>query len=546
MQATGIHGAELILLLLLLFVVAFAALARRLETPYPIILVIAGLLLGFVPGMPKVDLEPNVIFFVILPPLLYSAAWNTAWEDFRHNLVSIAFLAIGLVGFTVLGVALVGPLLLPGFDWRTGFVLGAVVATTDAIAATSIAKRVGLPKRIVDILEGESLVNDATGLLALEFATAIVVHGHTPTVSSGILRLLYLSGAGIVVGLILGRIIEWFELRIDDAPIEIAFSIFVPYATYLAAEAIHASGILAVVAAGLYLGRKSSRFFSPSVRLQANAVWNALTFILNGLVFVLIGLQLPHVLGEIKGFKLSQLFLYATLFCAFLILLRLVWTFPGAYFGYLIRTRILHQNENRPGARQVFVVGWTGMRGVIALAAAISLPVTLAGGAPFPHRNLIIFLTFSLIIVTLVFQGLTLPPLIRRLGLAGAEDSFCEEQEARALVTEAALKRLSELRENDESDSGELYEDMTQHYQHRLDSLRGPEEIEGTSKAGRHERYLEISRELLGIERRAALRLRNEGRISDEVAREIERELDLSETRLKAAPHSAAGFGSIQ
>jgi Na+/H+ antiporter len=393
MSGTGLHAAELILLLLLLFVVAFAALARKLETPYPIVLVIAGLLLGFVPGMPKVTLEPHVIFAVVLPPLLYSAALGTAWEDFRYNLVSIALLAVGLVGFTVLAVAIAGPLLLPGFDWRTGFVLGAVVATTDAIAATSIAQRVGLPKRIVDILEGESLVNDATGLLALEFGTAIVVHGNTPTVSSGILRLLYLGIAGITVGLILGRIVEWFEFRIDDAPIEIAFSIFVPYAAYLAAEAIDASGVLGVVAAGLYLGRKRSQFFSPSVRLQTNAVWNALTFILNGLVFVLIGLQLPYVLGEIEGLKFTELLLYAALFCAFLILLRIVWTFPGAYFAYLVRTRVLHRDEKWPGARQVFVVGWTGMRGVIALAAAISLPVTVAGGGPFPRRNLIIFLT---------------------------------------------------------------------------------------------------------------------------------------------------------
>jgi monovalent cation/hydrogen antiporter len=534
MPGAGLHGAELILLLLLLFVVAFAALAQRLATPYPIVLVIAGLLLGFGPGMPKIELKPDVIFFVILPPLLYSAALGTAWEEFRYNLVSIALLAIGLVGFTVLGVAGVGSLLLPGFDWRSGFALGAVVATTDSIAATSIARRVGLPKRIVDILEGESLVNDATGLLALEFGTAMVVYGNTPTVPSGVLRLLYLGTAGVAVGLIFGRIVEWFELRIDDAPIEIAISIFVPYAAYVGAEAIHASGVLAVVAAGLYLGRKRSQFFSPSVRLQTSAFWNALTFILNGLVFVLIGLQLPYVLAEIKGFKFTELILYAGLFCAFLILLRLVWTFPGAYFAHLIRTRVLHHNEKRPGARQVFVVGWTGMRGVIALAAAMSLPVTLAGGAPFPHRNLIIFLTFSLIIVTLVFQGLTLPPLIRRLGLAGTQDSFHEQQEARGLIAEAALKRLNELRQKDNSDFAELYEDMSQHYQHRLDSLRRPEDAEGKTRPGRHERYQEVSRELLGVERQTALKLRREGRISDEVARQIERELDLSATRLKA------------
>jgi CPA1 family monovalent cation:H+ antiporter len=535
MADAGIHGAELILILLLLFVAAFAALARKLETPYPIVLVIAGLILGFVPGMPRVELEPNVIFVVILPPLLYSAAVGTAWEDFRYNIISIVMLAVGLVGFTVFAVAAAGPLLLPGFDWRTGFVLGAVVATTDAVAATSIARRVGLPKRIVDILEGESLVNDATGLLALEFGTTIVLHGNTPTVSSGILRLLYLIVAGIVVGLILGRIIEWFEFRIDDAPIEIAISIFVPYAAYLAGEAIKGSGILAVVAAGLYLGRKSSLFFSPSVRLQTNAVWNALTFILNGLVFVLIGLQLPYVLGEIKNFRFTQLLLYATIFCAFLIILRVAWSFPGAYFAYLIQNTFLNQNEKRPGARRIFIVGWTGMRGVIALAAAMSLPVNGAGGEPLPHRNLIIFLTFSLIIVTLVLQGLTLPTLIRRLGLAGSKNSFREEQEARRAVAEAALQRLSELRERDLPDFDELYEDVAQHYQRRLESFNQPEAPDGEAKVTRHRRYVDVSRELLGVERAAAFKLRRQGRISDEIARELERELDLNETRLNTA-----------
>ncbi len=407
MEATGIHGAELILLLLLLFVAVFAALARRLETPYPIVLVIAGVLLGFVPGIPRIVLEPELIFLVVLPPLLYAAAWVTSWRDFSHNLVSISMLAFGLVGFTVAGVAMAGPWLFAGFDWRVGFVLGAVVATTDAIAAAFIAKRIGLPKRIVDLLEGESLLNDATGLLALEFAVAMVVHGQNPTVSSGLLRLLYLTFAGIGSGLLLARIVEWFEHRIDDGPIEIAVSILVPYAAYLTAEAMHASGVLAVVAAGLYLGRKSSEFFSPNVRLQAQAVWNSLTFILNGLVFVLIGLQLPYVLEGVNELSIGRLIFYGALFSLFLIVLRLVWTFPGAYVSHVIRTRLLHQNESRPGVRQIFVVGWTGMRGVIALAAAMSLPQTIADGSPFPHRDLIVFLTFCVILVTLVFQGLS-------------------------------------------------------------------------------------------------------------------------------------------
>jgi CPA1 family monovalent cation:H+ antiporter len=530
-MSSGLQTIQVVLLLLLLSVVAFAALAQKLRTPYPIVLVIAGLVLGFVPEMPKVTLSPDLIFLVVLPPLLYAAAWNTSWEDFRHNLVSILLLAVGLVAFTVVGVALAGPLSLPGFDWRVGFVLGAVVATTDSIAATSIAKRIGLPKRIVDILEGESLVNDATGLLALEFATTMVVYGQTPTVTFGVLRLVYLSVAGIAVGLLLGRIVEWFELRIDDGPIEIAISILVPYVAYLVAELIHASGVLAVVTGGLYLGRKSSRFFSPRVRLQSKAVWNSLTFMLNGLVFLTIGLQLPYVLNEIRGLNRTELLIYSGLFSAFLILLRLLWTFPGTFVAYLICTRLLHQTEQRPGVRQVFVVGWTGMRGVIALAAAISLPQKLADGSPFPARNLIVFLTFSVILVTLVIQGLTLPALIRRLGLAGAVGPKCEEDEARRLVLEAALKDLDESRDPSPEFTG-IYDDLAQQYRHRLASLKcAPNDSDGESPE-QLSRYLDVSRELLDVQRETALKLRSDGRISDEILREIERDLDLNAIRL--------------
>jgi Na+/H+ antiporter len=539
MEGTGVHGAQLILLLLLLFVAAFAVLARRLQTPYPIVLVVAGLLLGFVPGIPRITLEPDLIFLVVLPPLLYAAAWVTSWRDFSHNLLSIAMLAFGLVGFTVLCVALAGPWLFSGFDWRVGFVLGAAVATTDAIAATSIAKRIGLPKRIVDLLEGESLLNDATGLLALEFAVAMVVHGQEPTVGAASLRLLYLTFAGIGSGLILALIVEWFERRIDDGPIEIAVSILVPYAAYLTAEAIHASGVLAVVAAGLYLGRKSSEFFSPAVRLQARAFWDSLTFILNGFVFVLIGLQLRSVLAGVRELSFGKIVLYGALFSLFLILLRLFWTFPGAYVAHSIRTHLLHQNEKRPGARQVFVVGWTGMRGVIALAAAMSLPTTVADGSPFPHRDLIVFLTFCVILVTLVFQGLTLAPLIRILGLAETAGPSREEKEARRLVLQAALARLEDIRGRDPSGFVEVYDDLAQHYKHRLASVMASVDGHGQEQdkahAEHYSRYLDVSRTLLEVERHAALRLRDEGRITDEALREMENELDLSETRLIAA-----------
>jgi len=533
MEGGGVHAVEVIFLLLLLFVVVFGASARRLSIPYPIVLVIGGLLLSFVPGIPKVTLSPDVIFFVILPPLLYSAAWLTSWREFSYNLISILLLAFGLVTFTVLGVAASARWFLPGFDWRMGFVLGAVVAPTDAIAATSIAKRVGLPKRIVDILEGESLVNDASALLALEFGIAMVVTGQTPAVTSGLLRLAYLTTVGLAVGLVIGEIVHWVEHRIDDAPIEIALSILTPYVAYLAADSIHASGVLAVVACGLYLSRRSSHFFSPTVRLQAWAVWGSLTFILNGLVFVLIGLQLPYILEAIRDHSLGKLLAYGALFSALLILLRVIWIFPGAYLANLIRRRVLHQKEKLPPTRQIFVVGWTGMRGVISLAAAIAMPQVLANGAPFAQRNLIIFLAFSVILVTLVLQGLSLPPLIRALGLAGASESNPEERQARLAILQVALNYLEEAEKKAKPEFAEIYDDLAQHYRHRLATLTEKEEsLEDAISRDFHKRFVDLSRELLRVERQAAVHLRNQGRIGDELLRQLEHELDLGEARL--------------
>jgi monovalent cation/hydrogen antiporter len=362
-----------------------------------------------------------------------------------------------------------------------------------------------------------------------------VVGGQTPTITSGLERLAYLTIVGLFVGLLIGEIVHRIEEHIDDAPIEIALSILTPYVTYLAADTIRASGVLAVVACGLYLSRKSSHFFSANVRLQAWAVWDSLTFILNDLVFVLIGLQLPYVLGAIRDHNLHTLLAYGAGFSAFLIVLRLLWMFPGAYLANLLRRRLLHQKERVPGVRQIFVVGWTGMRGVVSLAAAIALPQMLSNGTPFLQRNMIIFLDFSVILVTLILQGLTLPPLIRALGLAGVSEPNTEEREGRRAVLEAALEHLEKSRSKYGSESAEVYEDLEQHYRHRLailsDGADGSEDSAGTVF---YRRFIDLSRELLHVERRTAVRLRNERRISDELLRELEHELDLNEARLTA------------
>jgi monovalent cation/hydrogen antiporter len=526
---SNVQAVELVFLLLLLFVVAFGVLARKLQIPYPIVLVVAGGLLGFVPGIPRIALNPDIIFFVILPPLLYSAAWVTSWREFSYNMVSILLLAFGLVAATVLGVARSAQWMFPGFDWKLGLVLGAVVAPTDAIAATSIAERVGMPRGIIDIIEGESLVNDASGLLALEFGIAMIVRHETPTLAGGALRLAYLILGGLAVGLIIGWIVDRIERHIDDGPIEIAISILVPYAAYLTADRLRASGVLAVVGCGLYLSRRSSGFFSPGVRLQAWAVWDALDFILNGLVFVLIGLQLPYVLAGIHDYSRGTLILYGALFSGLVIALRLLWNFPGAYVAHWIRTRLLHQKRKMPSWRAILVVAWTGMRGVIALAAAIALPQTLASGSPFPQRNLIIFLAFCVIFVTLVLQGLTLPWLVRILGIADPAGANVEEVEARREILETALTYLDEERKKDSQEYSAMYEDLSGHYRHRLTDVIGKEDKENAVSPEHHARLSLVSRDLLQLERRCAVRLRNEGRINDETLRELEHELDLRE-----------------
>jgi monovalent cation/hydrogen antiporter len=529
MMTGNVQAVELVFLLLLLFVVVFGALARKLQLPYPIVLVVAGLLLSLVPGIPRITLNPDVVFFVILPPLLYAAAWVTSWREFSFNLVSILLLAFGLVAFTVWGVAKGAPWLFAGFDWKAGLVLGALVAPTDAIAASSLGQRIGLPKRIMDVLEGESLVNDASGLLALEFGLAILVRRETPTVAAASMRLVFLIIAGLAIGLATAWLVEWIERRVDDGPIEIAISILVPYAAYFTADRVHASGVLAVVACGLHLSRKSSGFFSPGVRLQAWAVWDSLTFILNGLVFVLIGLQLPNVLAGIHNYNLLTLVLYGALFSALLIALRMLWVFPGARMAYWIRIHLLHQKVKCPTPRGLLVLGWTGMRGVIALAAAMALPQTLADGGTFPQRNLIIFLAFSAILVTLVLQGTTLPWVVRLLGVAEANGPNLEEEAARRQMLEAALGYLAESREKDEAEFATMYEDLRGHYQQRLAVLARDEETDDAMTKKTHRRLSRIARDMLRVERETAVRLRDQGEINDEVLRELEHELDLRE-----------------
>ena len=532
------HAVETVILLLLVLVAGFAAMARRLKVPYPIVLVLAGLAISFVPHMPRVPLDPNIVFVIFLPPLLFASAWAMSWREFRRNAVVIGLLAVGLVGFTVWGVAEFSDRFITALDWKAGFLLGAVISTTDAIAATSIAKTLGLPRRIVDILEGESLLNDATGLLALEIGIAIMVRGEMPTAGSGLARLIFLVVGGLAIGLVIGVVVGWLERFIDDGPVELVVSLVVPYAAYLAGERAHASGVLAVVACGIYMSRKSTQFFSAATRLQVNGAWEALVFMLNGLVFVLIGLQLPYVLAGIHGrYGIGTLIFYGAVFSAVLILLRMIWVFPAVKIASFVERRWLGHKDEELRPREVFVVGWTGMRGVLALAAAISVPEVLWNGKEFEARNLIVFLAFCVIFVTLVLQGLTLPALIRGLGLAGSKEMDPEEIEARKIVLKSAIRHLEEGRKTCPGPAEHLYDDLIHRYRHKLAHVSAGDEetVDGLDQAA-YSRLRQIVEGAVEAERQTLIGLRDRGRISDDVLRTMERELDLAESQYQGIP----------
>lgn len=518
---------------LLVAIVVLATLAARLRLPYAILLVLGGLLLSFLPGLPTVTLDPTLILFVFLPPLIYSSAWNTSWREFRATLRPILLLSVGLVLATTVVVAVVTHAFL-GLPWAVAFVLGAVVSPTDAVAASATAKSVGLPRRLVTLLEGESMVNDATGLVVYRFAVAAVVAGSFQ-LSQASFQFVLVSVGGLLVGLAVGWPLAWLHRHLDDAAIEIAITLLTPFAAYLLAEALDVSGVLAVMAAGLYLSRQSSRFFSSNTRLQANAFWNVLVFLLNGLVFLLIGLQLRSILEALASREPFTLLIDALLVCLTVVLVRFACVVLAAYPLHLFE-RYLGSRTRQLSWRNVLIVAWTGMRGGVSLAAALALPLTLIGGGPFSERDLVIFLTFCVILATLVGQGLSLAPLIRMLHLQEDRSREQEHAQAHLAAVQAALARLDELAmqqwvpEEYLTHLRSVYEQKTQDYTRRLNVAEDTDERDGD----RQEAKLRLRQEVLAAERAAVIRLRDQGRIDDEVLRQVERELDLEEQQIQA------------
>jgi CPA1 family monovalent cation:H+ antiporter len=522
-----------IIIALLALVAVLALLAERLKLPYPILLVLGGLAISFIPGLPRIHLRPELIFLVILPPLLYYAGLLTTWRDFRANLRPILLLAVGLVLATTLAVGAVAHALIPDLPWAAALALGAIISPPDAIAATSITERLHVPRRIVTILEGESLVNDATALVALRFAlAAAVASAGAFSLPAASLQFLWVAAGGIAIGLAVGYLSAWIICLIHQPGVAGTLALLTPFAAYLPAEALHVSGVLAVVATGLVMARRLPLATTARWRLRNDAVWDTLVFILNGLVFILIGLQLPSVMEGLGHFSFDTLCLYALAVSATAILVRIAWVFAVAPLTRTIPA--IRRRDPMPPWRHVAIVSWAGMRGVVSLAAALALPHYTAAGAPFPGRDLIIFLSFSVILATLVLQGLTLPLLIRALRIRRDDRDRVEEREARIEAAHAALARLTAL-SFDDSINPEVIDRFRAEYAQRLTTLgaRPRDGMLPDAPVGPGDPTpIRIQREVLIAQRRMITFLRDQDVIGDHILRRLLHEIDLEEARL--------------
>lgn len=516
-------------IILLAVVTALAQVTEKVRIPYPILLVLAGICIGLVPGLPPVALHPDTVFLIFLPPILYAAAWGSSWPDMKAVRRTISLLAVGCVIFTTCVVAWIAHTLIPELGWPEAFVLGAIISPPDAVAATASTSGLKVPKRIITVLEGESLVNDATGLIAYRYAVAAVITGSFSLWEASYKFVLVATG-GVLLGLVMGKVFKAIHRITSENPTtDTALTFITPFIVYLIAESMHISGVLGVVTCGLYLSRHSSELFSHQTRLQAYRSWDTAIFILNGVVFILIGLQLPVILDNIADVPFTTLMKYGAIISAAAIVGRIVWVYPGAYVPRWL-SREIREREKEVNLKVVTIIAWSGMRGVVSLAAALALPYFASGGNPFPNRDLIIFLTFSVIFSTLVIQGLTLKPLIKWFGLKRDGKDHEHEQYARLVVAALIVEHI-------ESNyalfvDAQVLNHIKARYEIRIQRIQKNH----TKRILTDEQVVQfhqIKKELLDKERQFVIGLRDEGSITEEALRKIEFELDLEEARLK-------------
>ena len=505
--------------------VGLTYLARHLRVAEPILLLLGGVALSQLPDLPEIDLAPDLVFLLFLPPILFAAAYFTPIRDFKANLRPILLLAIGLVLFTTVVVATVAQAL-TGMPVAAAFALGAIVAPPDAVSATAIFQRLGVPRRIVTILEGESLINDASALIAYRAAVASAGPVAFSVANTGV-DFIVIGAGGLAVGAVIGLVVARALLRTADPTMEIIVSLLAPITAYIAAEELGLSGVLATVVAGLITGQRAARALSPDARLLGRGVWATVIWFINALVFMLIGLQLPRILESVsQEYAPAQLLAFGVVISLTCIVTRIVWVFPGTYIPRAL-SRSVREREPKPTRRGVFIVSWAGMRGVVSLAAAFGLP------PDFPSRDLILFLTFCVIAATLIGQGLTLPWLIRHLGVLAPEGRDAEETHARLAAVEAALQRLTELR-HQYPDHLPLIDQLRDEYEHEAGHVLPASDVGPDEAQQELLDHRAIRSAVLVAEREAIIGLRDNGVINDETLRRIERDIDLQAVRFGA------------
>jgi monovalent cation/hydrogen antiporter len=521
-------GKTELILICLVAVALLAIVARKIRIPYPILLTIGGVVLALVPGLPAIRLDPQLVFSLFLPPLLFPAAVYTSWRDFRANLQSILPLAIVLVLLTMTATAYLFHCL-AGLPLAAGFVFGALISPPDAVAALAVTQHLRVPRKIIVILEGESLVNDATSFIAFRFAVAAVLTGSF-SLGQASLQFLFVAAGGICVGLAVGWLATQVQKRLDDPPVQTMFSLLTPYVAYFSGERLHVSGILAVVIAGIYYGWRAPRILSGRMRLQARPVWEMVVFILNGMLFMLIGLQLPQVIHALAPGSAIGVAKLAILVVALIVLVRFVWMFGASYLPRVLSRKF--RRQKRAPWQHTALIAWTGMRGADSLAGALAIPFALGNGEPFPGRDLILLLTFSVIFGTLVLQGLTLKPLVRWLKVVDDHVPEKEERLARLKANEAALARIEDMGSSNRA-RPENVERLRLEYADRIRQLSKDTSHEESVRRLFSRDFEELAREALEVERDTVITLRNEEAINDQVLRRVQRDIDLAEARLQ-------------
>jgi Na+/H+ antiporter len=525
-----------IVVFLMSILLILSAFADKTKFPYPVLLVFIGLIIGFIPFLPKLKLDPDIVFLIFLPPLLYDAAFRTSWLDFKKEIKTISTLAISLVFFTTVIVAIAAHYLIPGFSWPIAFLLGAIISPTDAVAATSVVKGLGLNKRVITIIEGESLINDASALVAYRYALTATLTGNFVLWHAGFQFILIAAG-GIAVGLLVGFALVFAHKKIKDNPVvETGLSLLTPFLAYLLAERFHCSGILAVVTAGILVSWRSREIFSFQTRLRATGVWDTMIFLLNGIIFILIGLQLQELVADLSQNTVYQLIGYGVLISIVTIIIRIIWVFAGAYHQKLFKKSNTTDPEETTDWKNVLIVAWTGTRGVVSLATALALPLTLANGDDFPKRHSILLLAFLVILLTLVVQGLTLPLLIRMLKIKPT--TMLEQQEENALQATLIESSLQYINNDFPATIDEAAKErLRQEYEFYYKMLSGAnnnrlKQHQLQSQFYKITLFLEAQLEVIKFQRDLLIRFQNNGAYSEETLSKAERELDIEELRI--------------